>query len=269
MAKELFDEVFNKVSIYKMLFFNVKAVLEHPTLEDLEEKNKPMYERWKYLSKTKYDCDLDLNLHPINDKNRQVVYEEHAVNYPEFCRIVAISYASLYPENGQVKRDFKKIVNLDESLVIATFMDVLYQLSSDGIASTPQFFPTLSGHNIVEYDIPLLIKRFLLINSKAEIKKQLPLLLKRSLAFKPWDAGGIVDTVNVWKFNGHGSIPLMVMGDFLGLKKTVDVLDNSELSRYYWDNIDEKEKETLDFMSLQSATHTNIAIQLMNELRQY
>jgi len=239
-----------------------------------------MFERWKYLSKTKFECEV-VDVKPntkdgliTNPAEKQQlfqnrVYEENAVNYHEFCRIVAISYASLYSENGQVKRDFKKIVNLDESLVIATFMDVLYQLSSDGIASTPQFFPSLCGHNIIEYDIPLLIKRFLLINGKSEQKKQLPYLLKRSLTLKPWDAD-IVDTVNVWKFNSHNNnVPLMVMSDFLGLKKTVDVLTNSELSRYYWENIDEKPKETLDFMSLQSATHTNIAIQLMNELRQY
>lgn len=263
--QELFEAVFNKVAIYGTLFFNIKSVLEHPTLEDLEANNKPMYERWKYLSKTKLGCDVDFDL-----KHAQSIYEENAVNHHEFCRIVAITYASLYSENGVPKRDFKKIVNLDESLVVATFMDVLYQLSSDGIASTPQFFPTLCGYDIINNDIPLLIKRHLLINSRLEKqdKKQLPYLLKRCLSFKPWDSG-LIDTSNVWKFNGHDGALLMSISDFLGFKKTTSVLSNSELSKYYWENIDENSNATLDFMSLQSATHVNFSLQLMNELRQY
>lgn len=55
---ELFEEVFNKASIYDMLFFNIKAVLEHPTLADLQEKNPALCERWKYLSKSKYDYEI-------------------------------------------------------------------------------------------------------------------------------------------------------------------------------------------------------------------
>ena len=46
-------------------------------------------------------------------------------------------------------------------------------------------------------------------------------------------------------------------------------MENNDLSKYYWDNIDDKEKETLDFVALQSATQTNLVIQLINELRQY
>ena len=258
----LFDDVFNKASIYEMLFFNVKSVLIHPTLEDLEAKNKLLFERWQFLAKLK---------HHVNGlENKQYVetnYQENAPHYPEYTKIVAITYATLYAENGALKRFFKKIVNEDEYVVLATFMDVLYELSSSGSKSNPQYFPMFCGHNIISYDIPLLIKRFILHRDKFEHNKQLPYILKRSLNIKPWESG-VIDIVNVWKFNGYDNMPLMLIADYLGLKKTVELLSLVELSRYYWENISGKPKETLEFVSLQSATQTNLVIQLINELRQ-
>jgi len=256
----LFDEVFTATSIYDMLFFNIKSVLEYPTLEDLEKEDKELYQRWLYLAKTKYN-----DKYPPDTK-ALTVYEQNAVYYPEFSKILAITYATLYLQDGNIKREFKKICNEDERLVIETFMAELQILSSAATKSNPPYFPPLCGHNIISHDIPLLMKRFILLSSKFETSQHVPLILKRCLNIKPWESG-IVDTVNVWKFNGYDNMPLMLISDFLKLKKTVDLLPLDELSRYYWENIGQNSKETLDFVALQSATQTNLVIQLMNELR--
>lgn len=265
----LFDDVFNRASIYEMLFFNVKAVLIYPTLEELEKQNKPLFERWKYLSESKYDLDLDADYPniPNTAERGQAIYLKNAPYYPEYSRIVAITYATLYAENSTLKRYFQKISNEDEYIVLATFMDVLHQLSSDGVKSSPQFFPMFCGHNIISYDIPMLMKRFVLLRDKFPNEKKIPLILKRSLSIKPWESG-VIDTLNVWKFNGYDNQPLMLIADYLGLKKTVDLLPLNELSEYYWNNVGEKPAETLEFVTLQSATQTNLVIQIMNELRQ-
>jgi hypothetical protein len=270
----LFDDVFNKLGIYYTFFFNIKAVLAHPTLSELQLNNSALYMRWKYLSKTKYGADFDIKYlagSAIDEtqKHLQCAYEENAVYYPEYCKIIAITYATLDIEKGNLKREFKKILSEDEKLVIDRFMDELYTLSSAAVQSTPQFFPPLCGHNIISYDIPLLIKRFIDLNvQKNETpRKELPLILKRSLGIKPWESG-IIDTSVVWKFNGLENISLMLIADYLKLKKTVDLLPVAELSKYYWQNINQKPKETLEFVALQSATQTNLVIQLMNELRQ-
>jgi hypothetical protein len=255
----LFDEVFNKVNIYEMLFFNVKGVLIHPTLADLKVNDEPMYKQWLKISETKYN---------LSNEDEDMLYLKMAVNHHEYCKIVAITYATLYQEDGQLKREFKKIANLNEALVIETFMTELTILSSEAVKSTPQFFPPLCGHNIINYDIPLLFKRFAVLRDKFISINQVPLILKRSLSIKPWESG-LIDVVNVWKFNGFENSPLMLIADYLGLKRTVDLLPKAELSAYYWDNIDENEKKTLDFVSLQSATQTNFVIQLMNEFRQF
>jgi len=256
----LFDDVFNKASIYEMLFFNLKSVLIHPTLNDLKEKNPTLFERWKYLSKSKYDVEI-IDAEMLFEQND--VYLNNAPYFAEYSKIVAITYASLYIENGNLKRYFKKIVNTNEANVISQFFDVLNGLSSDGVKSQPQFFPILCGHNIISYDIPFLIKRFLKNKELIGGNKQLPLILKKSLNIKPWESG-IIDTLNVWKFNGFDNIPLMLIADFLELKKKVDLLSLPELSKYYWDNFNENPDDTLEFISLQSATHTNFVIQLMN-----
>lgn len=267
----LFDDVFNKASIYEMLFFNLKSVLIYPTLNDLEKNNPQLFERWKDLSKSKYGSGFDTKY--INGsidetyKHLQLIYEDNAPYYAEYCKIVTITYASLYSENGTLKRYFKKIVNNDEANVISQFFGVLNELSSNGVKSQPQFFPILCGHNIISYDIPFLIKRYLKNREQIQDIKQLPLILKRGLNVKPWESG-IIDTINVWKFNGYDNMPLMLIADYLELKKKVDLLSLPELSKHYWDNFDKNPEETLEFISLQSATQTNFVIQLMNELRQ-
>jgi len=261
----LFDDVFNRSAIYDTLFFNVKGVLQYPTLKELEENNKALYERWNYLLETKY---LNIPAGQAVDMAAysQKKYEENAVYYPEFSRIVVISYAKLYIEDGKIKRTLKKIANDNEEIVIATFMDELKQVSSDSSRSTPQVFPTLCGYNIISYDIPMLIKRFI-VNREKINDKQLPYILKRALNIKPWESG-LMDMVNVWKFNGYDIMPLMLIADFVGLKRTTDVLALPEFSKYYWENIKTSPDKTWEFIGLQSVTHTNLVIQLLNELRQ-
>lgn len=266
-----FDEVFNGASIYEMLFLNVKAVLEHPTLADLKDKDEPMYNQWLNISERKYgvsNLNVKLNDDKYVEEEMESTYLKNAINHHEFCKIVAITYATLYTEEGQLKREFKKIVNISEAIVIETFMTELTYLSSSAVQSTPQFFPTLCGHDIIGYDIPLLIKRFSKLRPEFNSINKLPLILKRSLGIKPWESG-LIDIINVWKFNGFQNASMMLISDYLNLKRTVNLLSKEDLSLYYWNNIDNEEKKTLDFVSLQSATQTNFVIQLMNELRQY
>jgi len=256
---QLFDDVFNAQGIHEMLFFNSKTVLTFPTLEQLKKENKAMFERWEYLAKNKHN-----NEYP-EDTKAQTVYEQNAVKYPEFNEIVAITYARVYNENNTLKRYMKKIINEDEYIVLSTFLEELYMISTEAIQSTPQFFPILCGHNIISYDIPLLIKKC--VQHKDKLEKGIPLILKRSLGIKPWESG-VIDTVDVWKFNGYDRMPLMLIADFMGLKKTVDLLPLDEVSRQYWEIVNEDSEKALEFVSLQSATQTNLVIQLMNGLRQ-
>ena len=256
---DFFENVFKPDMIQEMLFFNVKAVLTYPTLEKLNENNKKLSERWDYISQ-KF-----INASSTNDlRYLQEVYEKNAVYYPEFTKIVAITYATVYIEGGTLKRYMKNITNENEYIVLATFFDELQQLSGDGVQSTPQFFPTLCGHNIINYDIPHLFKKYVFYREKFD--KRIPFILKRTLSMKPWEAG-IIDTVNVWKFNGKDYTPLILIADFLGLKKNIDLQSLPEISKEYWRLIESNPEKALEFVTFQSATQTNLVIQLMRILR--
>jgi hypothetical protein len=269
----MYLDVFDRVRIYDMLFFNTKSVLEFPTLELMEEINKPMFNRWKYLAKRKHGFDMDCKYDP---ETANELYKNEGVYYPEFSKIVAITHANLYIEDSRLKRNFNKIVSVDEMVVVEAFIRKLKEISTEAVQSTPNSFPILVGHNIIGYDIPLLIKRYLYLtrdNQKdsSKIKTDddvIPLILKRAMMIKPWDSG-VIDTTNLWKFNGYDNMPLMLIADFLELKKTVDILPLNELNQYYWDNVEENPNKTIEYIALQSATQTNLTIQLLNKLRTY
>ncbi len=235
---EIFKEVFNKVSIYDMLFINVTAVLVSPSLTELDDEKKKLWFK-------------------IATDHSEKYYQENAINYPEFSRIVSIAYASVYHDTT-MKRRLNKITGENEQLILETFFDVLNQLS---ITSKRTI---LTGDNIISYDIPFLIKRFL-ANLDKMIDKTLPVMLKDYLSNKPWDSLAL-DTRSIWNFNALTSstnLSQYLYTDLLSLKKTVDVLTPAEISASYWEN----PLERLDFVTLQSTTKVNLVLQVMRLLR--
>jgi hypothetical protein len=266
---ELFSMVFNKAYIADTLFINIKSVLEYPTLEALSNARPDLQQRWNYISE-KYNKD--------SMSDPRFSYLKKAPYYPEFCKIVAITYGTVKFEETGLKRTMQSLFvdkNNDELSIIKKFHEVLCTKYDDAHKSEPKFSYILCGHNIVGYDIPLFIKRLVLyrkemiaynkqLNSKQDV---IPKIIKDYLAAKPWE-NNVIDTVNIWKFNGLDYNTLMLISDFMGLKKTTDsLLPNDELSQYYWDSIDSKPEETIKFITNQSANQTNMVIQLINELR--
>lgn len=263
---ELYEVVFNQASIYDMLFINIKSVLEFPTIKELKENKPHLYEQWESIAKYKYHMDTtNVPGEEAGALVLQDVYLKYAPFYAEYSKIVGITYAKVYSEDNKLKRKINSIVLDSEKQIIENFQAILHQISSAGLNSTPPSLPNFCGHNIVNYDIPLFIKRFLNYRNDLNIKF-IPVVLKNHLQSKPWDTN-VIDTVNIWKFKGKEYPSLNLITEFMGLKKTTELLTMTELSKYYWDNIKEKPEETLEFIKLQSATQANLTIQLINELR--
>jgi hypothetical protein len=262
---QLFEKVFSKIGAFEVLFFNIKSVLIYPNLDELQRGNPVLFERWKNISKTKYNVDFE-NVESI-PLLLWKTYENNAPYYPEYSRIVAITYGNLYNDenSGEIKRFIRKLVGDEETVVIDNFINILQQLSNEGVQSTPQYFPAFCGYNILGHDIPLLIKRFLLHKEKLKVK-QLPLIIRKALDAKPWESS-IVDLQHMWRFNGYDNTSLMLIADFLNLKKTTDLMATNELSKYYWENIEADQQKTLEFVALQSATQTNLTMQLMTAMK--
>jgi hypothetical protein len=257
---ELFNMVFNKAQIYDMLFVNMKAVLEYPTLKAMVDDNKPdLFDRWLYISE-KFDKEDTME---ETEKN----YLLKAPYYPEFCKIVAISVCMARNENNLIKRTFHTFSGNDELKNIVDFRNFILKVEKEAAEAETKYSHTLCGHNIVGYDIPLYIKRLILYRNKIEAKDGLiPKILKTYLTAKPWECN-VVDTVNMWKFNGNEYSTLMLIADYLGLKRKENLITHDKLSQYYWDNIATEPQRTIDYITSQSVNQTNFVFQLINEMR--
>ena len=262
----IYSTVFNQASIYEMLFLNIKPVLIHSTLDEFKKQNEPLYNQWIKICISKHYDDKKFNEFEIGadysmPEYLQHLYEENAINYPEFSKIIAISYITFDIENGSPKRVINKIISEDEISILNTIMDVLNQAYVDD-----RNYKIICGHNIINFDIPFLIKRFLYNKNLMTIKK-LPLILKKSLESKPWESS-VIDTLIIWKFgNYYDFTSLDLISDFLGLKKTIKIMSNAEINRYYYDNKSNNLDKTLKEIGLQSATQINLTSQLINDLR--
>ena len=260
MAQQLFEEVFTPNSYLNLLFFNVKAVLTHPNVDELAEKSPTLFRAWDYLLKTRYEHEVKNETKSPNE-----IYQSKAVYLPEFTKIVAITYSFLTPDLKDTKTF--QIVNDDEFTVIETFLNVLHQLSNDGMKSSPKFLHILCGHNVINYEIPLLIKRFLLHKDKLTIKT-LPLHIKNSLTAKPWESS-VLDTMNIWKFNGYdfnSFTPLVVIVDFLGLKYSEQIDTLQDMNIKYWDLMKLEPDKALEYVVNQSKSQRGLTMRLILKL---
>lgn len=253
----IFNEVFDRATIHDSFFLNVSSVLEYETLDILKEENPGMYNVWINLCKS-----FGKQIEPNNE-----YYQRYGPYYPEFSKIVGVTYAVLEYEEGKLKKKTKRHINSNELVVLKDFFDVLYSLSSDGNQSTPNEFKTLTGYNIIYYDIPFLIKRFLIHKNKFEGNKQLPLILKYALNSKPWDIGIVMDLANVWGFKGKDVYSLDLIAKFLGLKVNNEILERHQVSEKYWKHYNSDESEALKEIVVSGNTNISVIVQAFNYLR--
>jgi len=253
----IYNEVFNRATIHDSLFLNVSSVLEYETLDKLKEKNPDMYNVWIDLCRS-----FGKEIEPNNE-----YYQRYGPYYPEFSKIVGITYAVLEYEEGKLKKKTKRHVNSNELVVLKDFFDVLYSISSDGNQSTPSEFNILTGYNLVYYDIPFLIKRFLIHKNSFKDNKQLPLILKYALNSKPWEGGIVMDLASVWGFKGKDIYSLDLISKFLGLKVKNKVLERHEVSKKYWERFYEDESDALKEIVVSGNTNISVIVQAFNYLR--
>ena len=256
-------DIFDSHLLKRTIFINVQSVTEYGDLKDFEAKEPEKYLTWKRMAEKRYKDEIEA------DVSLNKLYLEKACFLPEFSKIVAITYA--IPEltkEGIQSRKLMKIEGENEIELITEFttmLDVAYSMSHD--AKTP--IPVLCGHNIIGHDIPLIIKR--IIKYRDELgyedgRHTIPQILKHHLGCKPWESN-VLDTINVWKFNGTDFISLNLVADLMDLKKTVRLLPKDEINKMYWTGIEDDSGSTMKEIVLQSMNFTNVTFQLVREIR--
>lgn len=253
---DYYNILFDKKTILNTLFIDVKGVLNHPTLLDLKKNDVELFNEWCKIVNHSYDED-----EPTNK-----TYQNKAPYYAEYNRVLLINYAFVHMEDGKIIRTFKKsYFKDDEALVIDTFFDELTFISEKSLEKTVATFPYICGYNIKSFQLPLLLKRYFKNYEDIVRNKQIPPILKKIIASKPWDLD-VLDTQEIWKFGSYGNSSLTLISNTGNFKKKGDLLTLKEINDLYWsgDDIDEAVKK----ISFQSANEININIQFLNTLKE-
>jgi DNA polymerase elongation subunit (family B) len=143
-------------------------------------------------------------------------WQEKAHFYPEFCKIICVSYG--YFSKGEFI--IKSVWGDDESKLLKTVQEVFDKVNQAGYY--------LSGYSIKRFDMPWLAKR-MMINNIAP-PSNLSVYGK-----KPWD----VDVFDIQEAWGQGNLqesytPLEISCTAMGIPSPKDDLSGAKVKEAYW-----------------------------------
>ncbi len=204
----------------KLLFIDIEAVGLSKNYDSCLIENPVMAEQFKKY----YDWFLkrfpeDEELLSDNEKeNYNIIFAERTALIPEFNKIICVSLAFVM-ENGEVRKvshygdDEKKLLlELKKTLIRCGKLD---------------FY--LCGHNIKNYDIPVIAKRMI-------VNGILPPPILPSHDTKPWDMK-VLDTKEIWQYGTFGSIgSLDLLCANLGIKSSKNgEIVGKNVHKKYWE----------------------------------
>jgi hypothetical protein len=162
---------------------------------------------------------LSLNVEEQNDP--EMCFQKRAGIYSEFGKVVCIGLGLFSGEMDQPQLRLKSIQSDSEPTLLLEFSKMLdaFLKINKGII--------FCGHNIKEFDIPFLCRRFLI--------NDLP--LPECLQFaglKPWQVP-LEDTLNLWRFGDFKNYTsLDLLAEILGIPSSKSDLDGSRVASVYW-----------------------------------
>jgi len=202
-----------KYNLGNILFLDVETVPGARQLSDLPEKLQAL---WEIKANQIY---RNKEMPSLED-----TYLDNAGFYAEFNRIVCISVGILlWKEDDNVFHiRLKSFQGDDEKGLLINFKQLLLD--------NPKF-NNICGHNIKEFDIPVICRRMLLNYI------ELPPILDVN-GKKPWELG-LLDTMQIWKFGAYKSYAsLNLLTTLFDVPTPKDDIDGSEVGRVYWEEKD-------------------------------
>ncbi len=212
----------DKLDLTKGLFFDVETVSGYATWAELSEEFRAL---WAIKAKSIKRAD-DLP----SDEECADLYRERAAIFAEFGRVVCISAGFLFQKepSGAIQARLTSYAGEDELALLKEFGQLLDAAYSDPKRSF------VCGHNIKEFDVPYLCRRYVYHGLPLPIPFQIQ-------GKKPWETEHLVDTMELWKFGDRKNYTsLRLLAAFLGFPSPKDDMDGSEVGRAFWEekNID-------------------------------
>ncbi|MCT4666154.1 MAG: 3'-5' exonuclease [Flavobacteriales bacterium] len=197
------------INIQKLLYIDIETVSEYSRFDELDTEYQELFEK-----KTSYQRKDNFTAEEFYDR---------AGIWAEFGKIVCISIAYLSKKGGKRVLKLKSFFGHDEKNILQEFSEV--------ISAFP--FYSFCGHNIKEFDLPYLCRRYLI--NGLELPNSLQIAGK-----KPWEITH-VDTMELWKFGDFKHFTsLKLLAKIFGIPSPKDDIDGSEVGRVYWEENDPK-----------------------------
>jgi len=207
------------IPITKILFIDIETVGGCPDLDTCENFSPKVSEQFhKYFDwfLKRFPEDNEIKVKNI-DELKNEVFKKRASLVPEFAKIICVS-AAFVLDNGEVKK--QTFYNNNER-------DLLWELQKLLIrCETLGFF--LCGHNLKNFDIPMLAKRMIINGLKPH---GLP-----KYDTKPWEIRAI-DTKEIWQYGSYSSIgSLDLLCASLDIESSKDgEITGDKVHKAYWE----------------------------------
>lgn len=143
-------------------------------------------------------------------------YEAKAAIFAEYGKIICISIGYYHKGNDEYR--VKSFAGDDEKLLLEDFKTFCLQLKKNYV---------FCGHNIKEFDIPYLCRRFLI--NRTSIPPLLDFQDK-----KPWEVE-LIDTLQLWKFGDYKNYTsLETLTTIFSIPTPKADIDGSQVGQVYW-----------------------------------
>ncbi len=197
-----------KMPLDNFLFIDIETVSQQKEFSALTGDWQKLWEE-----KTKYSLPENITAGEY--------YPQRAGIMAEFAKVVCISMAYFKKQGGEYQLRVKSVYGHDEKKLLEDFIATVNQLEA---ANNKWSF---TGHNIKEFDIPFLCRRFV-VNS---------LSIPNYLDFqnmKPWETN-MVDTFQYWRFGDYKHFTsLKLLAAALNVPSPKDDIDGSMVGDVYW-----------------------------------
>lgn len=219
------------IPVEKVLFFDIETA---PLYRRLEDAPPPLREYWI----DKYD-----KLRPSTYQNlsQEEYFQERSGIHALFSRVVCISMGFFVRQNGQLLWRQVTCADLDERQILTEFSskwnrvgELMREYNSNG----ERISYIVCGHNVLQFDIPFLGRRFIL--SRVEM----PTFWRQAQRLPLWQLTdpAVMDTMQLWNFTGWDksfiSLEMLAYSVGLDFQKS---LSHTEVRTYFWKWEDTKE----------------------------
>jgi len=230
-------------NINKLLFFDIETVCQYEHVDQLPKNFRKIWDL--HFERFEEKCPSP---HLLPDKNdteyKNAVYRQTAALFPEFSKVCCVSL-------GYITKDMNYKI---ESFYGEDENDILLKTKNIFNTVDPKGY-TLCGHNIKNFDIPYLGKRFLIHNI-------MPPLMFPKHDTKPWDLR-VFDTKEMWNFGGKyglSSLDLVTTCLNIDSPKDGDIKGDNVGVNYFLG----KHEEIKDYCEKDVKTLMDIIIKLNN-----